>query len=143
MERNDKKKLFNDSPEKRKEFITLISEDLSSCPEAVFAYIYGSLLEDLPYEDIDLGIHFSFSSDEAAHKAALDLASKLSRKLKRPVDVRPLNNATTGFLYHVFRGRLILDRNEDLRVHRIERVIMRYLDMKPLLERSLKEAMSR
>jgi hypothetical protein len=59
-----------------------------------------------------------------------------------PVDVRVLNQAPFGFRYHVFRGRLLFSRDEALRTHVVERTVSRYLDLKPLRQRALKEAMT-
>jgi predicted nucleotidyltransferase len=143
MKNYDKKRLFRDSERKRKEFIHQLQNELYSYSEVDFAYLFGSFLEALPYHDIDIGIYFSRSSENKMHDLAINLASILSKKVERPVDVRVLNSAPTGFLYHVFRGHLLMDQDEDLRVRLMERVIMRYLDMKPLMEKSLKEAMTR
>ncbi len=143
MKHDTHKRLFHDPENKRKELIHLLEDELAGCSEVIFAYLFGSLLEAIPYEDIDIGVFVSSADERRMQEILLDLQMKLSKKIGRPIDIRPLNTAPVGFLYHVFRGRLLLDRDEELRVSLIEKVIMRYLDMKPLMERSLKEAMTR
>jgi hypothetical protein len=71
---------------------------------------------------------------------ALELSGRLSSLVKVPVDVRVLNFAPLTFLFHVVRGRLVLDNDEDARCTFMERVTRHYLDMKPLYHRAIKEA---
>jgi len=143
MENPGKKKLYHDTVEKRYQIIHLLSETLSNRRGLAFAYLYGSFLEDSPYHDIDVGIYWKHTAMTGIEGNSLDLGGILSAKVQRPVDVRPLNNAPTGFLYYIFQGRLLVDIEEDLRVRLMERTIMHYLDMKPLMRKSLKEAMTR
>jgi hypothetical protein len=56
------------------------------------------------------------------------------------VDVRVLNFAPVPFVYQVIRGMLIFDRNEDLRVHVVEETVRKYLDLKPMIHKGIKEA---
>jgi predicted nucleotidyltransferase len=56
------------------------------------------------------------------------------------VDSRVLNFAPASFLYHVIRGKLIFEREEEVSANFTERTIQRYLDLKPLVYRGIKEA---
>jgi hypothetical protein len=58
------------------------------------------------------------------------------------VDVRVLNQAPLGFRYHAFRGKLLFSQDEALRTQEVERTVSRYLDLRPLQRRALKEAMT-
>lgn len=51
-----------------------------------------------------------------------------------------LNFAPVLFLYHVIQGNLISERNEEIRMHFVEQIVQRYLDLKPLVRRAVKEA---
>ncbi|MCK4764843.1 MAG: hypothetical protein KAW12_21775 [Candidatus Aminicenantes bacterium] len=42
-----------------------------------------------------------------------------------------------AFLFHVVRGKLIIDKDEEARCDFMERVVRRCLDMKPLLHRAI------
>jgi len=56
------------------------------------------------------------------------------------VDIRVLNFAPVSFLYEVIRGNLIFERNEEIRIRVVEQTIQRYLDLKPMILRGIKEA---
>lgn len=117
----------------------------------VFAYVYGSFLEDRPFHDIDVAVYLDPADEREMSLFALDLASNLEESLTRtldeaavylPVDVRVLNGAPLGFCYHVFRGKLLFSRDDTMRTQWVERAVSRYLDLKPLRQRALKEAMT-
>ena len=108
--------------------------------DIAFAYIHGSFLEDVPFHDIDLGVYLSDVQEGTATSRALELAHIFSRELQLPVDVRVLNFAPIAFLYHIIRGRLILERDEDLHRRVVEHTMQRYLDIKPIIRNGLKEA---
>ena len=108
--------------------------------EGGFAYIYGSFAEGLPFRDIDIGIYTSGVAKEDATCYALDLVWIIEAEVHMPVDVRVLNYAPVSFLYHVICGELIFERDEDMRVDVVENTVRRYLDIKPLIRRGIKEA---
>ena len=108
--------------------------------EIVFAYLFGSFMGSLPFHDIDMGIYLSEIKEEEATLYSIDLALVLTRALRIPVDVRVLNFAPVSFLYHVIRGKLILERDEEVHSRFVEKTIAQYLDLKPLLRKSTKEA---
>ena len=56
------------------------------------------------------------------------------------MDVRILNLAPLSFLYHVIRGKLIFEKDEEIRVRVVEQTIARYLDLKPIIWKGIKEA---
>ncbi|MBC8550909.1 MAG: nucleotidyltransferase domain-containing protein [Candidatus Brocadiales bacterium] len=108
--------------------------------EGEFAYVYGSFSEGLPFHDIDIGIYTSGVKKEDATFYALDISRLIEAEVHMPVDVRVLNYAPVSFLYHVIRGELIFERDEDMRVDFVENTVRRYLDIKPLIRRGIKEA---
>lgn len=110
-----------------------------------FAFLFGSFVnagedETLPFRDIDVGVYTSGLDKTGAFHYSLDLADRLSSEVKLPVDVRVLNFAPLTFLFHVIRGQLLVDNDEDRRCEFMEWVTRHYLDMKPLYLRALKEA---
>jgi predicted nucleotidyltransferase len=123
----------------------------------VYAYVYGSFVEDRPFRDVDVAVYLEGMAEPEMGTYAIDLARELEKSLSvvlsgtetdrdgdrsPPVDVRVLNKAPLGFRYHVFRGRLLVSRNEALRTQEVERTVSRYLDLKPLRQRALREAMT-
>ena len=108
--------------------------------EGEFAYVYGSFSEGLPFHDIDIGIYTSGVKKEDATFYALDLSRLIEADVHMPVDVRILNYTPVSFLYHVICGELIFERNDEVRVGVVENTVRRYLDIKPLIRRGIKEA---
>jgi hypothetical protein len=145
-------KLFDCPRGVREEILAVLGEALAARPEVVFAYAYGSFLEDRPFHDIDVGVYVKAAEQAWAGSLALDLgmavesalvtSSRGGEQRRFPVDVRVLNWAPVSFCYHVLQGRLLFSRAEDVRVRWAERVLSRYLDLKPLRHRALKEAMT-
>ncbi len=139
------KKRRQKTPAGQDVIITTLRQVLEDAPDVRFAYLYGSFLEDRPFHDVDVAVYLECDGDFSDR--TLELAGAAERALREagyplPVDVRALNTAPLGFRYHVFRGRLLMSRDEDLRVREVVWTLTRYLDMKPLLRTALKEAMT-
>ena len=162
-----KEALFHCAIEEREEILAALREALATWPEVVFAYVHGSFLENRPFHDIDLGVYVATPDERKAVALSMDLVMDLESAVMRslreqgirlavsgrmggelpgprhlPVDVRVLNRAPASFCYHALRGHLLLCRDENVRVRWAEQVISRYLDLKPLRYRALKEAMT-
>ena len=133
-------KVFHLSQAKRQPFGRRLAELLRNHDEIVFAYLYGSFTENLPFHDIDLGIYTLGIKQEESTSYSLALSQGFSKEIQIPVDVRVLNFAPVLFVYHIIRGHLIFDRNEELRAHMVEQVVQKYLDLEPMIYRGIKEA---
>lgn len=136
-------RLFSSSIEKKRQAVEDIQSALSNKEESVFAFIYGSFIDysdNLPFRDIDVGVYATGMGRKDSIYYSLDLTEELSALVHLPVDVRILNFAPVSFLFHVIRGELIIDKDEDTRSSFMQWVVRHYLDMKPLLLRSIKEA---
>jgi uncharacterized protein len=108
-----------------------------------FAYLFGSFTEkNLPFHDIDLGVFFNEKEPFDMYETANELAFVLQQQVALPVDVRVLNNAPVSFMYHVMKGELTLDNDEEIRCRLMEQTVRQYLDMRPILYRAMKEAFS-
>lgn len=128
-----------------------IRSALEARPEVVFAYLHGSFLTGRPFHDVDVAVYLRPGVEEVVSWFALDLAAELERTLAQmpgrtaarlPVDVRVLNRASLGFCYHVLGGKQLLSRDDAVHSRWAEQVWWRYLDLKPLQQRALKEAMT-
>jgi predicted nucleotidyltransferase len=122
-----------------------IKKVLLSLDEVRFAFLFGSFSDEtlespVPFHDIDLGVFLRGFTEKSSVYYALKLSAQLSSLLEVPVDVRVMNFAPFSFLFHVIRGRLLVDKDEDARCAFMEWVVRHYLDMKPLLHRAIKEA---
>ena len=135
-----KRKAYQFSREGKEKLIERLKDFLGSRDEVVFAYVFGSFLEEEAFHDIDIGIYLSEITQEQSTPYGLALSQTLSNKLRIPVDARVLNFAPASFLYHVIRGKLIIERNEEVSAQITEQTVQRYLDLKPLIYRGIKEA---
>jgi len=124
----------------KKEIIQIIRKKLSQKKEIIFAYIYGSFVEGASFRDIDVAIYVN----PLMIKDFLDYSIKLSFELERAIpayvfDVRVINNTNFNYIYHVIQGKLIIDKNELLRINFISYNLRRYFDYLPVRKRLLKE----
>lgn len=131
---------FDLEKDERERLVQHLEALLRKHDEVVFAYIYGSFAEGMPFHDIDLGLYLSDITEEESTHYSLTLGQKLSKELKMPIDIRILNFAPVSFLYHVIRGILIFERKEGTRDLVVERTVRKYLDLKPIIHRGVKEA---
>ena len=135
-----RQKVYRFSQEERERLIGHLLGILENHGEVVFSYVFGSFAEGEPFHDIDIGIYLSDITNEQSTPYSLALSQDLSTRLQVPADVRILNFAPVSFLYQVIRGRLVSERNEEIRLRIVERTIQRYLDLKPIIRRGVKEA---
>lgn len=134
------RKAYSINTNQKKQIKKVIAETLNSARDIDFAYVFGSFNdEDLPFHDIDLGIFFNIKDPVEVCNVSDDLAIVLLKQVTFPVDVRPLNNAPVTFLYHVMKGELILENNEEVRCQVMERTVREYFDLQPILNRAMKE----
>jgi hypothetical protein len=70
----------------------------------------------------------------------LELENRLEKAIKYPVDVRILNRAPISFSQNVFRtGRVIIDKNPNMRADFEGRILKQYFDFSPFQQRYLQE----
>ena len=120
-----------------------LTQRISEQDEVLFAFIFGSFQDaagNMPFRDIDVGLFIKEIGPKEAVYYALDLSQHLSSSVSYPVDVRIINEAPIPFLFHVIQGKLIVNKDDDMTSDFMEKVIRRYLDMKPLLHMAAKEA---
>ena len=125
----------------RRAIIETLRAALKREPGVLYAYVHGSLLEPRPFHDIDVAVWVDGVPDDQLTDWTIGLSLALSRTLGLPVDVRALNHAPLGFRYHVFQGQILCSRDDVARADCVERTMLEYLDIQPLRDRALKEAM--
>ncbi len=142
---NMEPKYFQMSPAEKQQAVETIKNALMSKEEIEFAFIYGSFSDEsggsnLPFHDIDVGVYVTGMDEKESVYYGFEVSGELSSLVNVSVDVRVINFAPVMFLFHVIRGQLIVDKDEDARCALMEDVTRRYLDMKPLFHRAIKEA---
>ncbi len=127
---------------RREEIEEKLRRALEKHPEVIFAYLHGSVLETEHFRDVDVAVYFDGSVKDPL-KAELSLAVELEEELGVEVDVRALNDAPPAFRYRAVRGKLLLDRNPELRFRFIEETVWEYLDYEPMERRMRKELLAK
>jgi uncharacterized protein len=116
---------------------------LATQPPVAFAFVFGSFTEDRPFHDIDVGVqlddhpHGPVPPSDAALAA---LEDRLAAAAGFPVDMVVLNGRPVTFLYHVYRGRVLVARNEVRLTSELERTMRDYFDIAPVLRHATREA---
>lgn len=143
---NDKIKTYTLSAEKREICLQRISDFLKEEPSILFAYAYGSFLEPSRFRDLDIAV-FAMPDNLPLRPYVyeIELGNAIIQLLDAPfpVDVRIINSAGIPLQYHALRGRLLVDRNPDMRSEIMTRIASLYLDIAPILTYHTKEAFSR
>jgi len=121
------------SPER----ISQAIEELLSDGSVIVCYLYGSYArgEETPLSDLDIAMLWeNEGSVEARKRDLLRLSQKLSRRFNLDVDVRSLNDATLELQYRVVsEGKVLFCENRSKRLEFENRVVMEFLDFKPMI----------
>lgn len=134
------RRLYRAAVDERDRVHRALVETLRSETDVEWAWLHGSFLGDGGFHDVDVGVHLAAAGDARVERA-LDLALRLDRTTRFPVDVQLLNSAPASFLFHVFReGHLLLSRDDTSLANRMERTVREYLDVAPLRRRAVIEA---
>lgn len=111
--------------ELRERIINIIKSHLSDKDDVIFAYLHGSFAESGRFRDIDLAIFMRKPGREIEIES--DFSYELTEKTGYQVEVRIINKASVAFQMAVLRkGRLLLNREDDVRTDFIEDVGRRY-----------------
>jgi predicted nucleotidyltransferase len=126
------------------EIIEKITAVLAQMPEITFAFLHGSFLTEPTFRDIDLGI-FVRGVDSSEY---WDYEYRLSKEIENVlrssfvIEVKVINEAPLSFCFHVITGKYLFARDEDFLVDFMIRTARDYLDMAPLRQRYIREAMA-
>ncbi len=143
--------LFDMTMDQRGAICKALGETLAEQLDVAFALVHGSFVTDGPFHDIDIAAYFVGRDPSGISRRAYSLGELLGNTLEGghgirpcpPIDLRALNAAPLGFCYQVLRqGRLLANRDDVLRTEWTVAIVSRYLDIKPLYEMALKEAMT-
>ena len=113
---------------------------LQSERDLAFAYLFGSFVGEPAFRDIDVGVSFIDLSPEAANLRARCLEAQLAPLLAYPLDVVVLNGRPVTFRFHVYRGQLLVVRDERQLESELEETMRIYFDIEPRPGRATAEA---
>ncbi|MHA1881878.1 MAG: nucleotidyltransferase domain-containing protein [Candidatus Thorarchaeota archaeon] len=125
-----------------KEAIKLkIKEILSECEGIVFAYLHGSFNETY-FRDVDIAVYVDEEKITDFLRFELDVSTEIERVVRLPIDLKVLNDTPMSFKYRVIKGELLISNDEERRFKFIERLLIEYLDFKPIEEQIIKDILS-
>lgn len=105
--------------------------------DIMFAYLFGSTarMEDNKKSDIDIAVYLTKDTIQHSPLYPESLSLSLEKKIKRPIDIRVLNNQNLRFLHQVLKdGELLFSKNNTQRVLFETDVYDRYLDFKYFID---------
>lgn len=126
--------------EAKREISRKIEEFVKNRAEIIFAYIFGSFIEDEVYNDIDLAIYID--ENNALTKKifyAIELSKKLEELVKIPIDVIVLNRASNFIVYRVSNGKLIKNSDDNMRINFMTTHWKEYWDFKNKIHEHVEE----
>ncbi|RLI60839.1 MAG: nucleotidyltransferase domain-containing protein [Candidatus Thorarchaeota archaeon] len=125
----------------RQETVERLSEMLTEEREVVFAYLYGSFMES-GARDIDIAIYVDEGLVDDALRYQLRLSTKIEMAVRFPVDVLILNHAPMKLQYQAIKGRLLICKDNEMRLGFVEQLLIDYLDYRPLEEQMIEDILS-
>jgi len=113
-----------------------ISEFLSREENVLFAYLYGSFLEERPFKDVDVAAYVDpgkFRNPDHIFDYGISLAAKIDLAISGvTVDLRLLNAAPIPFRFNVITtGKVLFSRSEKERIDFEVRTRSLYFDFLP------------
>ncbi len=133
---------------KKEEIVSVFKDKLEKYNEIIFAYIFGSFIDnEMPFfRDIDIGVYVN--ENVILQKQFIDYAMNLSLELeslfkKYPVDVVVMNNAPLSLLSKITQGELLFVRDERLWIDFVTKMWSLYHDHAISNREVLKDMVSR
>jgi len=116
-----------------------IASALERHDEIVLAYVFGSFIHSDTFSDIDIGVLTAENIDSCLD-FEFSLEIEIEDIVNYPIDVRVINNAPLSFCQNVIRhGRVILERDANMRADFMGRILKEYFEFAPFRRRYLEE----
>ena len=124
----------------KKEVIDKIENFIKSQEGIIFAYIFGSFIEDETFNDVDIAIYVDkniIPTEKIFYE--IELSNQLEEIIKIPVDVIRLNLASDPILYRATKGILIKNIDDNIRTNFITIHWKKYWDFKDKIQEHVAE----
>ena len=133
---------------KTKNTIKRIIDYFNHRDEVSVLYVFGSYgsLKETKESDIDIAVLIDETRLKKKNFATLkkDYYSASPTFSMRPVDIVILNTAPSFLKHHILKtGRVLYDKNRNLRIRFVTKTIIEYLDYKPVEDICLKAIANR
>jgi len=120
-----------------------IEKIIQAREEILFAYLFGSFIEEKKFNDIDLGIYLNENiKRENSTFYEIELSNQLEEILNIPVDIIRLNSTSDAIVYRATQGQLIKNSDDNFRINFITTSWKKYWDYKILIQEYLLEMKS-
>jgi len=109
---------------------SILTRELESRPEIIFAYLFGSFVDGERFRDVDVAVYLRenyVTEDSLTYSIRLSLL--LERLIGYQVDVITLNTSPDHLVHHVTKGEVIVNRDDALRTSFVTRAWSRYFDI--------------
>lgn len=129
---------------KREKMINEIKEELLKKEGIIFAYLFGSFLENKRYNDIDVGIYIKEGTieEKASFDYSISLSGELSYHLGIDVDLKIMNFLPLGVIKNILQGHLLFTRDRLFLEEYIEQKSFEYMEYFELSKEYLKGVLS-
>ncbi|MDQ7840383.1 MAG: nucleotidyltransferase domain-containing protein [bacterium] len=125
----------------RERVLVRVAKSLAAEGAVLFAYVFGSFVEDRAFGDVDVAVFLDPERcpDAGMLPLQLDLACRLEAAAGLPIDAVLLNDAPLGLRMAALRGRVVHSRDEARRLAFVEATCLQAMDMACLLRESLRD----
>ncbi len=122
----------------KEEIVPVVREMLEGRAEILFAYFFGSFVEETKFRDLDIGV---FVTEPALVADGLNYSLRLSGDLENKtgyaVDVILMNSAPDHLIHSISKGAVLVNRNETCREEFFASSWSRYMDFRPIRHQAL------
>lgn len=118
-------------PIDKKELVEKIKTFLEARKEILFAYLFGSFLEEDYFRDIDIGIYVHELEPVTRDKFYdIELSTEIESITKFPVDIIVLNRESSSMVFNASKGELLKNTDDELRENFVSMHWKMYWDWK-------------
>jgi len=125
---------------KKDKIIKKIKNLVQNQDEIIFAYIFGSFIEEENFHDIDIAIYLN--ENKTSSKSTfyeIELSNQIESITSIPIDIIRLNSALDAIVYRASKGLLIKNTNDNLRVNYITTCWKKYWDYQKIIQEYMSE----
>jgi len=125
---------------KKDKIIKKIKNLVQNQDEIIFAYIFGSFIEEENFHDIDIAIYLNENKTSAKSTFyEIELSNQIENITSIPIDIIRLNSALDAIVYRASKGLLIKNSNDNLRVNYITTCWKKYWDYQKIIQEYMSE----
>jgi hypothetical protein len=125
---------------KKEKIIKKIENLIQGREEIIFAYIFGSFIEEESFNDIDIAIYLN--ENKTSSKSTfyeIELSNQIEKRINMSIDIIRLNFAPDSIVHRATKGLLIKNDNDNLRINYITTCWKKYWDYQKIINEYILE----